>query len=86
MTICKGKVKKNIEIFNDIWHEGRGSRMPLTFLSKKFFLKDVFRTHKVWALYYIHIAVEVTMNLAEYTRSWQSATGAGEECQYLNHL
>ena len=26
------------------------------------------------------------MNMAEYTRSWQSAAGAAEECQYLNQL
>ena len=40
--------------------------------------------HIVWALYYIHIVLEVTMNMAEYTSSWQSAAGAAEECQYLN--
>ena len=42
--------------------------------------------HIVWALYYIHIVVEVTMNMAEYTSSWQSAAGAAKECQYLNQL
>ena len=42
--------------------------------------------HIVWALYHIHIVVEVTMNMAAYTISWQSAAGAAEECQYLNQL
>ena len=52
----------------------------------KRFFQNVFCTRKVWALYYIQIAVEVTMNLAEYTRSWQSAAGEAKECQYLNQL
>ena len=30
--------------------------------------------------------VEVTMNMAKYTSSWQSAAGAAEECQHLNQL
>ena len=42
--------------------------------------------HIVWALCYIHIVIEVTMNMAAYTISWQSAAGAAEECQYLNQL
>ena len=42
--------------------------------------------HIVWALYYIRIVVEVTMNMAEYTSSWQSAAGAAEECQPMNQL
>ena len=42
--------------------------------------------HIVWALYYIHIVVDVTMNMARYTSSWHSAAGAAEECQYLNQL
>ena len=41
--------------------------------------------HIVWALY-IQKVVEVTMIMAEYTSSWQSAAGAAEECQYLNQL
>ena len=40
--------------------------------------------HIVWALYYVNIVVEVTMNMAKYTSSWQSAAGAAEECQYFN--
>ena len=32
--------------------------------------------HIFWTLYYTHIEVEVTMNMAEYTSSWQSAAGA----------
>ena len=39
--------------------------------------------HIVWALY-IQKVVEVTMIMAEYTSSWQSAAGAAKECQYLN--
>ena len=42
--------------------------------------------HIVWALYYTHIVIEVTRNMAEYASSWQSAAGAAEECQYLNQL
>ena len=42
--------------------------------------------HIIWALYYINIVVEVNMNMADYTSSWQSAAGAAEECQYLNQL
>ena len=37
---------------------------------KRFFQK-VFCTRKVWALYYIQIAVAVTMSMAEYTSSCQ---------------
>ena len=49
--------------------------MPLRFF-QKCFLQKTFRIvpllskhvlHIVWALYYIHIVVEVTMNMAEYT-------------------
>ena len=32
----------------------------------------------------MYIVVEVIMNMAEYTSSWQSAAGAAEERQYLN--
>ena len=38
--------------------------------------------HIVGALYYIHTVVEVTMNMAKYTSSWQSAAGAAKECQF----
>ena len=41
--------------------------------------------HIVWALY-IQKVVEVTMIMAEYTSSRQSAAGTAEECQYLNQL
>ena len=40
----------------------------------------------VWVVYYAYIVVEVTMNMAKYISIWQSATGAAEECQYLNQL
>ena len=42
--------------------------------------------HIVWALYYVYIVVEVTINMAKYTCSWQSAAGAAEECQFSNQL
>ena len=51
-----------------------GSRVSLTFFFFNFF--KPFRIiprlpkcvlHTVWAFYYIHIVVEVTMNMAEYT-------------------
>ena len=42
--------------------------------------------HIVRALYCMYIVVEVTMNMAKYTSSWQSAAGAAEERQYLNQL
>ena len=42
--------------------------------------------HIVLALCYVYIVVEVSMNMAKYTSSWQSASGAVEECQYLNQL
>ena len=42
--------------------------------------------HLVWALYYVYILVELTMIMAKYTCSWQSAAGAAKECQYLNQL
>ena len=42
--------------------------------------------HIVWALYYIHTVVDVTMNVPKYTSSRQSATGAAKEYQYLNQL
>ena len=70
-----------------------GSRVSLTFFFFNFF--KPFRIiprlpkcvlHTVWAFYYIHIVVEVTMNMAEYTSSWQSAAGAAEKCQYLEQL
>ena len=32
------------------------------------------------------VEVDVTMIMARYTSSWQSAAGAAEECQYLNQL
>ena len=73
---------------------GGGSRVPHTYSEKWFFWKP-FRIipwllkrvlHIVWALYYAYIVVEVTMNMAKYTSSWQSAAGAAEECQYLNQL
>ena len=63
-----------------------GSRVPLTFFLKKniwnnsLTVKTCFANS--WALYYIHIVVEVTINMAEYTSSWQSAAGAAEECQF----
>ena len=55
--------------------EEGGSHMSLTFFQKIFFVKP-FRIilllskrvlHIVWVLYYIHIVVEVTMNIAEHT-------------------
>ena len=65
--------------------------VPLTFFSKMFFCKNHLESipdcqNVFWALYYKHIVVEVTMNMAEYTRSWQSAAGEAKECQYLNQL
>ena len=33
-----------------------------------------------------YVVVEVTMNMAKYTSSWQSAAGAAEECQYSKQL
>ena len=65
------------------------------FLQKVQFFKKTFRIihilskralHIVWAVCYIQIVVEVTMNMAKYTSSWQSAAGAAKECQYLNQL
>ena len=38
------------------------------------------------SMYYVYIVVEVSMKMAKYTSSWQSAAGAAEECQYLNQL
>ena len=38
------------------------------------------------SLYYEYIVVEVTMIMAKYTSSWQSAAGAAKECQYWNQL
>ena len=40
----------------------------------------------LYIIYIIHIVVEVTMNMAECTSSWQSVAGAAEECQYFNQL
>ena len=81
-----------MEIKNGICHEGRegGSRVPLTYFEKMNFSKPFWIIHWVskrvlhivWALYYIRVAVEVTMNMAEYTSSWQSAAGAAEVNNY----
>ena len=38
--------------------------------------------HLLWALYYIYIVAEVTMNVAEYASSWQSAVGAAMPSGY----
>ena len=54
--------------------KGGGSRVPLTFFQKCFFVKTSKRVCTFFGLYIIHVVVEVTMNMAEYTISWQSAT------------
>ena len=43
--------------------------MPLMFFQKKFFKNHLKSFH------------QITMNMAEYASSWQSAAGAAEECQ-----
>ena len=52
----------------------RGSQVPYTYSEKCFFLKKPFRIipwlwkrvlHLVWALYYVYIVVEMTLNMAK---------------------
>ena len=64
-----------VEILRCFFHEGGGgSRVPHTYSEKLFFLKKTFRIipwlwrhdlHLVWALYYVYIVVEVTLNMAK---------------------
>ena len=90
-----------MEIFDGIFHEGGGSRVPLRFFQKCFFktIQNHFLTvktgfaHSLAFILYTYIytiitinEIEVTRNMAEYTSSWQSAAGAAEECQNLNQL
>ena len=42
--------------------------------------------HEGGFLLYTYIKIEVTRNMAEYTSSWQSSTGAAKEGQYFNQL
>ena len=69
---------KNMAIFNGICHEEGGGLMChyVYFFKMSFFVKKKTKKHLesfldclhiVWALHYIHIAVEVTMNMAAYT-------------------
>ena len=37
-----------------------------------FLIQRASQLHIVWAIYYIYIAVEVTMNIAEHTPRWRS--------------
>ena len=63
-----------MEILDGFFHdEGGGSRVPHTYSEKWFFWKP-FRIipwlwkrvlHLVWALYYVYIVVEVTLNMAK---------------------
>ena len=55
------------------WRGGRGSRVPHTYSEKRFYWKP-FRIipwllkrvlHLVWALYYVYIVVEMTLNMAK---------------------
>ena len=58
--------------------KGGGSRVPYMY-SEKWFFKKTFRIipwlwkrvfHLAWALYYVYIVVEVTMNMTEYGSRW----------------
>ena len=75
VALAKGNIPKNkMEFFNGIFHEGGGgSRVPL-FCSSICWLKTSRITLSlpkrvlviVWALYYVSIVVEVTLNSSEY--------------------
>ena len=67
--------------------EGGGLECHIPILKKWFFLKTIRIIpwlwkrvlHLVWALYYVYLVVEMTLNLAN---SWQFAAGAADECQF----
>ena len=63
---------------------GGGSRVPSTYF-EKLFLKTIYNYSLAVKTCFAHslgfAVVEVTMNMARYASSWQSAAGAAEECQ-----
>ena len=62
---------QNIEVWNiecilyDLEDEGRGPKIWKYFMT--------FAINRVWALYFMYIVVEVTMNMAEYDSQRQAA-------------